>query len=142
MLLSIIIGTILWLVILAFLSKYVSIFGTPMAWIISWFVVVCLVLEFFGGITSRNVEKKMAKELDVIIGTWEGEDRTIGIDWDTDGTVNTLKNLQTYKLIIYTQDGYRLANVDVDFLHKKCFYDPFSFEKENEFDYKLKVCDE
>lgn len=138
MLLSIVIGTIVWLVILAFLSRFVSIFATPMAWITSWFIVVFLVLEFFGGISSDKIEKEMAKELEILIGTWEGEDRVIGIEWNDSGTVNAYDDLQSYELNVYSEDGYRLADVDVDFLNKKCSYFPFYYESSNEFEYKLK----
>ena len=45
MFLSIVIATVVWIVLLVGLSKYVSILGTPKAWIVSWFVVFFVVFE-------------------------------------------------------------------------------------------------
>ena len=44
----VILGTIVWAVVMGFLSSKVTIFASLWGWVVSWFVVVFLVMEIFG----------------------------------------------------------------------------------------------
>ena len=45
---AVIIGTIIWFAILKFLSKRVTIFATPKAWVSSWIFVILLIATIGG----------------------------------------------------------------------------------------------
>ena len=89
MVVSIILGTIIWGAILVFLSQRVAIFATPKAWLISWAVVVFFIFNVGAAISNSNAERAMIKEGKKIEGAYKTDDGYIGLRAITDdGKVN------------------------------------------------------
>lgn len=105
MLLSIIIGTVLWGILIAVSSKYVSIFATPWAWFVSWFIVVCIVYNIGGSIANAKTEKAMLKEAKGIQGTWKSSDKNISLRAVADDGGVVRYDEESFLVGVYEEDG-------------------------------------
>ena len=86
---SIILGTIIWGALLAFLSQRVAIFATPKAWLISWAVVVFFIFNVGTAISNSNAERALIKEGKKIEGAYKTNEGYVGLRAITDdGSIN------------------------------------------------------
>lgn len=124
MVIAIILGTVLWGVVLAVLSRYVEIFATPWAWVISWFVMVCIVINVRGGLTNRGSQKTLIKEEKKISGSYvtnDGDKVAIVSNGDTEdnysGWSATLYNdskVPCAYLTFYPKDNKVVYQLNID----------------------------
>lgn len=105
MLLSIIIGTVLWGILIAVLSRYVTIFATPWAWFISWFVVVYCVFSIGESMADAKTEKAMLKEAKRIEGTWKSSDKNISLRAVSDDGEVVRYDGEAFLVGVYEEDG-------------------------------------